>query len=804
MNFFRQLAFFGLAILGTLQISQANAQARTGNIQGIVTDALSNEALIGVTIQLVGTEYGTITEVDGKYEITELPPGLYNVQARYVGYTPQTIVEIEVNSAKPAVVVFKLDQASDSTKEVLITTAVFNRSAESPVSLRQIGVSEIQRNPGGNRDISRAVQSLPGVASGVAFRNDIIIRGGSPGENRFYLDGVEVPTINHFATQGAGGGPVGLINVDLIKEVNFYSGAYPSNRGNTLSSVFEFNQKDARTDRVGFRGILGSSDVALLAEGPAGKNATFLVSARRSYLQFLFQVIGLPFLPTYNDFQTRYRIKFGQKHELSFIGLGAIDQFALNLEADTTNENRYILGNIPKNSQWNYTNGLVYKYYRQNGFMTAVLSRNMLNNEATKYTNNDESSEDNLAFRFKSQESENKLRLEYTTRTNGYRINYGINAEYARYLLENTAQIVLPSGVLYRLEQSDVLKTYLYGIFGQISHGYLEERLQLSLGLRTDGNNHNASMRNPLNQLSPRLSASYNLTPEWSLNGNVGIYYQRPSYTVLGYRDSLGRLDNIDRGVTYLRNQQAVLGIAYTSSKSYRISVEGFYKLYDNYPMLVNSGISLANEGADFGVVGNEAVTSTSEGRAYGVEFLAQQRFFKGFYGIAAVTLVRSEFTNVAGEYKPASWDNRYIIAITAGKQFKKGWELGLRYRAQGGSPFTPFDSVVSLQRNAWDVNGQGVRDFTQLNGSRTGFFNALDIRVDKKFAVSKRSFLDFYIDIQNVTGHVTEGGSFVDVVRDEQGNAVVNPNDPSRYLGTQVRNVSGNRLPTIGVIFDF
>jgi hypothetical protein len=428
----------------------------------------------------------------------------------------------------------------------------------------------------------------------------------------------------------------------------------------------------------------------------------------------------------------------------------------------------------------------------------------MLNNEATKYIRNDESSEDNLAFRFKSQEAENKLRLEYTTRTNGYRINYGVNAEYARYLVENTQSVILQDGSLYKLNQSDVLKTYLYGIFGQVSHGYLEERLQLSLGLRTDGNNHNESMRNPLNQLSPRFSASYNFTPEWSLNGNVGIYYQRPSYTVLGYRDSLGALDNINRGVTYIRNQQAVLGIAYTSTKSYRISVEGFYKQYDNYPMLVNSGISLANEGADFGVVGNEPVTSTSEGRAYGVEFLAQQRFFKGFYGIAAVTLVRSEFTNVLGEYKPASWDNQYIVAVTLGKQFKKGWEVGLRYRAQGGSPFTPFDTVVSLQKNVWDIRGEGVRSFNRLNDSRAGFFNALDIRIDKKFAVSKRSFLDFYIDIQNVTGHITEGGPFIDVVRDQEGNPVENPNDKTRYLGKQIRNVSGQRLPSIGIIFDF
>ena len=254
---------------------------------------------------LQGTTTGSTTDIDGKYSIKNLKPGFYNLQVSYLGFISLTVFEVQGHNSRPAIVNVEIDEAARKREAVEVTASAFTRVEESPVSLRTIGVAEIQRNPGGNRDISRAIQSLPGVSSGASFRNDIIIRGGAPNENRFYLDGVEVPTINHFATQGSSGGPVGIINVDMIREVDFFSGAFPANRGNTLSSVFEFKQKDPRTDKTAFRGIIGASDIGLIAEGTIGEKVSYVVSARRSYLQFLFNALGLPFLPTFNGFQLR-------------------------------------------------------------------------------------------------------------------------------------------------------------------------------------------------------------------------------------------------------------------------------------------------------------------------------------------------------------------------------------------------------------------------------------------------------------------------------------------------------------------
>ncbi|MFN7014257.1 MAG: TonB-dependent receptor plug domain-containing protein, partial [Bacteroidia bacterium] len=450
----------------------------------------------------------------------------------------------QATNAKAAVVNIGLEETATDLKTVEITGQGFNKTEESPVSLRTIGVAEIERNPGGNRDISAVIRNFPGVASTPAFRNDIIIRGGAPNENRFYLDGVEVPNINHFATQGSSGGPVGLINVNFIREVDFYSGAFPAARGNALSSVFEFKQIDGNPDKLNTRLTVGSSDFGATFDGPIGKNANFIFSVRRSYLQFLFKAIGLPFLPTYNDYQYKFKWKLNEKNELSFIGLGALDVFELNKSVndnitnpETLERNNYILGNIPINDQWNYTSGLVYKNYRDKAFTTVVFSRNMLKNIAYKHEDNDKNKAKILDYN--SSEEENKFRIENTSRNGSYKSNLGINIETAEYRNSTDNLIPTPLGV-QRVQFSSSLNFIKYGFFSQISRGFLGERLILSAGLRSDGNNYNAHMANLLNQLSPRFSVSYSLTTKISINANIGRYYQLPAYTVMGYRDTQG------------------------------------------------------------------------------------------------------------------------------------------------------------------------------------------------------------------------------------------------------------------------
>lgn len=798
--YFRKVVIFSiLCFLSSAVYSQ------NGVLKGTIKDKLTNQPLIGANVEIINTTTGTVTDLDGKYILENLKPGLYTIEVTYIGYDMKREAEIEVQQIRPTILNFELTENAKQLSEIVIKTSSFKKTAESPLSLRTIGISEIKRNPGANRDISRVIQSLPGVTSTASFRNDLIIRGGAPNENRFYIDDVEVPVINHFATQGSSGGPAGIINVDFVREVDFYSGAFPVNRGNALSSVFNFKYKEGRDDRIGATTTVGATDIGVTLDGPIGKKSNFLVSARRSYLQFLFKAIGLPFLPTYNDFNVKYKYKINPKNEIYFIGLGAVDKFELNLAAGTDETNQFILAQIPVNNQWNYTNGLVYKRYGDNGYTTFVLSRNMLNNEATKYRNNTNNPAD-LTLNYRSQEIENKLRVETFQKRNGIEFMIGGAYEFVKYNNRTFSQIFTSSGA-QEINFNSNIAFHKYGFFANSSKKFINDKLNVSLGLRLDGNSFSDDMANPLDQFSPRLSISYALTEKLNINFNAGQYFQLPPYTVLGYREN-EVLVNKQNNVKYIGNQQLVAGVEYNISTTSRITLEGYYKKYSNYPWLSREQISLANLGGDFGVIGNEPVFSISDGRTYGLEVLLQQRLYRGFYGIVALTFGRSEFTNMVDNYAPSSWDSRAIANITLGKKLGKNWEVGTRFRYQSGLPFTPFAANSDLVTN-WNRNFGGRLDFNQINTQRRGFSNGLDLRIDKKWFFTKWE-LNLFLDLQNVTAAtVATNRLILDRPLDDTGlpigdGIIVNPNDPidqQRFLVKNIPDNNGTVLPTLGII---
>ncbi|MCC5919280.1 MAG: TonB-dependent receptor [Cyclobacteriaceae bacterium] len=776
--------------------------AQSGVIRGKVREANTNEPVPFANVLVKDTEKGGSTDLEGNFEISGLDPGVYSIEVRSVGYRTEAVLDIQVTRARPATVNVELREDTQNLEGVEISATAFTKTSETPLSVRSLGANQIRRSPGGNRDVSQVIRSLPGVASTVSFRNDIIIRGGAPNENKFFLDGIEIPVINHFQTQGASGGPVGMINVDLIKRVDFYSGAFPVNRDNTLSSIFEFVQIDGRDDKWALNAVVGASDLGIFVEGPVSDNSTFVFSARRSYLQFLFSIIGLPFLPIYNDYQTKYTWNINEKTKLSVLSIGALDQFSLNEEAGGTPEQDFLLNNLPIFEQWNYTIGAKLERFRKNGFSTLVLSRSMLNNRSFKFQNNDDSDPDNLILDYLSQEIENKLRWEDYRNKWGLEMNYGLNYEFARYNNRTFNRIVAPSGVEV-IDFFSELDMNKFGFFAQASRPFFNDKLNLSLGIRTDFNDYSRDMANPLEQLSPRLSASYQFTREFSWNFNTGIYYQLPPYTILGYRDTdTGELENKNNGIRYIQSNQLVSGFEYLFGVGTRLTVEGFYKRYFDYPFLLRDQISLANLGGDFGVIGNEPASPDSEGRAYGLEFLAEQQLTRGFYGLAAYTLVRSEFTDGTGTFLPSAWDNRHIVSLTGGKAFKRNWELAVRWLFSGGAPFTPFDLDRSLRIENWNIRGQGIPDFNRLNSLRAGNFQQLDLRVDKKYFFDKWS-LNLFLDVQNITNFQTELQPNLSVQKDAAGNPIVNPDNPSQFLPNFLNNPQGTILPTIGIIVE-
>lgn len=783
---------FFMTFLGT-----ANLFAQTGIIKGRVSEAGNNNPVDFATVAVEGTTSGAQTDDKGDFEIKDLKPGFYNIKVSSIGYTSKSVFEIEVTNSKPQIINIELEKSVESLKEVQVKTNSFQRKEESSTSVRSIGVNEIQRYPGGNRDISRVIQSLPGVGFSTGFRNDLIIRGGATSENKFYLDDIEIPNINHFATQGGSGGPQGLINVDFIRDVNFYSSAFPADRGNTLSSAMDIRLRDGRDDRWGGTLTLGITDAAASMEGPLNKKktVTFLASWRSSYYNWFFKLIDLPIFPNYNDGQIKIKWKITPKDELTILSLTALDFFKINLGVKRTEENLLTLRSIPEQNQRSYTNGVKYTHYFDNSYLQIVGSRNVLDNAIDKYLDNNHDSARTTYYR--STEAETKLRAEYTLRKKGWKYNVGANYEWAHYF--NNSQF---TGEYFNYKYQTTLDIHKYGVFAQVSKSVAKERLSLSLGLRLDGNTYNSSMANMLNQVSPRFSMSYAITEKVRWNFNTGYYHETPAYTVFGYRDTTGALVNQHR-LTYMRNLHLVTGFEYSTPINSRVSVEGFFKQYFNLPFLLDDSISLANKGSDFGVVGNNPAQSTSKGRAYGVEVLYEQKLYKGWFGIVSYTLFWSQFQDKYNVYRSSSWDTRHIISITAGKKFKRNWEIGARLRVQGGKPYTPYNVSYSSLIPVYTANPAGVFDYSQQNSQRLPWFHQLDMRVTKKWYLKKWA-LELYLDIQNVYFHKQKEQDQFSVVLDQNNNPVISTTDPSRYQSKFISNTNGILQPALGIVISY
>jgi hypothetical protein len=790
---------------------------KTGVISGTVREANTQELLPGVAVILENTSLGASTDAQGRFIISNIPTGSYNLKASFIGFKPYIIYNIVVTTGNVQTYTIDLQEESQNLNEVVVQTNTFGKRTESPLSVQSLTAEEIKSNPGGNFDISRVVQALPGVAGstgqGGGFRNDIIIRGGGPNENVFYLDGIEIPQINHFATQGSAGGPAGILNVSFIEDVTLNSSSFSSRFDNALSSIFQFKQREGSSQRLQGNLRLSGTEVALTTEGPIGNKTTFLASARRSYLDFLFAAIDLPIRPNYWDFQYKTFTRFNEKTSLTTLGVGAIDKFKFGVPRETSPEKEYALRSAPSNNQWNYTQGAVLKRLIEKGYVQIALSRNMLDNSLDRFEDAQNNDESKRNLKLRSQEIENKLRAEVNKYMNGWKLSYGAMLQYVKYNNESYVllrkEVIAADGSILqpRVEANfnSSIDFFRYGAFVESSKKFLNEKLTVSGGLRADMNSFTDAGNNPLNAISPRASMSYALTQKWNINVTAGRYFKIPVYPILGFRDAEGTLVNKD--LAYTRADHYATGIEYLPGNYTRITVEGFYKNYANYPVSSFDGISLANQGTDFTVLGNEEVTGSGKGRAYGFEIFFQQKLSKRIFATVSYTFVRSEFSGMSGVFFPSAWDSRHLISALGGYKFNRGWELGVKYRYAGGAPYTPFDLTAS-QFNYLTL-GRGVPDYNQLNSLRLRAFNQFDFRLDKKINFRKTT-LDLYLDVQNAL--LSKNPSFPEFTfkrtadnsdwETTDGQAV--KQDGSNATPILLNSADALVVPTIGFILEF
>ena len=757
-----------------------------GSLTGTVIDSESGLPLEGATVTVDKSNFFAVTDQNGFFEIVDLPTTTYNITARFIGFKIQTKFNIIVKSAGNRSLDFVLSPMPDTLDEVILNESPFKTSIETPLSTQTFSAVEIETYPGGNNDITRVIQSLPGISPSVGgFRNDIIIRGGGPNETVYYIDGIEIPNINHFSTQGSSGGPVGLVNISFIKDVTLSTSSFGAEYDNALSGVLAFNQKDANKEKLVGNFRLGSSEAGLTIEGPINNKSSFILSLRRSYLQFIFKAFGFSFLPDYWDYQFKLNHEIDSNNSIKLIGIGSIDKLTVN-EPDKFNfENQSVIEQIPLTNQNTETFGLTWRriYKSMNGFFDLSISNNNLNNNFIRYKDNLTKSDP--TYSNISRENETKLRFISNHNFNDLKFSFGFNLTSAKYTNNTKFNF-------YDIDYLTDLNLIKYGFFVKSSKLIFNQKLGVSFGFRFDQDNF-TSDNNIFSNFSPRLSLSYSLSEDnnWKLNLSTGLYYKIPTYTALGFKDINDNFLNTN--MLYTKSNHYVLGIEYNTSYSSRFTIESFYKKYNNYPISVLDNISLANKGADFEVLGNEFLLSNGKGKSYGLEFLYQQKLQNNFYGIFSYTFFFSEFSNLDNIYLPSVWDNRHLISFTGGYKLKKNWEISSKLRFTGNTPYAPVDTTSSSLSYP-----EIIFDYSQLGNYFLKSFTKLDFRVDKRWNFKSTS-MNFYIDIENLLGNEIPIPPEYGLSRDEKQNIIM----PLDLIEVESDN-RNSVIPSLGFVFYF
>ena len=712
------------------------AQTPVGSIRGRVLDLLTQEPVPGAIVVLLRTTQGAAADDKGQFAITGVPVGTYQLRASAVGREPTIVADVVVAAGRSLDLVIRLEEFPVGLKEVEVRGKYFQKTPDAPVSAQKLSYEEIRRSPGGFEDVVRTISVFPGVAQALPGRNDLVVRGGAPSENLFVVDNIEIPNINHFGTLGSGGGPLSYINLDFVRETAFSTGGFGVRYGDRLSSVLSIDLQDGGKDALGGKGTIAATQFGLNLHGPLNEESSFIFSARRSYLDFIFKAAGFSFVPEYWDFLGRVSYRLGGSNTLTLLGIGAIDDVSFsNDNADKRLDNSRILGT----AQRQYVGGASWQHLFSSGFSLVTLGRT--------YVSSNGAERDTLlypVFASRTIEEETGVRVDFVFKLHAEtELSFGAQAKQTRF----TSTLALPGfattfGETLSVNIADKgLTGYKTGGYIQFSRHFFRD-FELTLGARLDY----FSLIDDMITLSPRGSLTYLVSPVTTLAFSAGVYRQNPSTLWLAANPA-------NRQLHAARADQYIISAEHLLEADLRLRLEGFLKRYSDYPasidrpylVLANTGDGYGGAEDNFTSFGFDRLVSAGTGLSRGVEILLQKKLSEiPAYGLLSLSLMRTTFTGLDRKERPGAYDQEAILNVGGGYQFDERWEASMKFRFSSGEPYTPF-------------RPNGTQDVSAYNTLRLRNAHSLDLRVDRRWNFSAWNLIA-YVDIQNVYNNKYSG----------------------------------------------
>lgn len=760
------------AVLAWAGAGPVFAQGPTGLLTGRVEHAVNRLPIEGATVEVMGTGRVTRTLPSGRFRLDSVPVGPQVVRVLAIGFEPLVLAEVMIGAGRPAVLTAALRPRPLQLETIAVASEpIFRAGVRGAPGAAVLGQEETRRAPGVQEDVLRAVALLPGVGVTAAGRNDLLVRGGAPFENLFVVDGIEVPNLNHFGSQGSTGGPLTLLDVEFVQEAAFSAGGFGARFGDRTSSVTSITLRDGNQEQFAGGLTLSATGFGGSIEGPVGKDGSFFLGLRRSYLDLIFKAAGFSFIPAYWDLQGKVTRRLDRRNTISALLIGALDDLTFNNE---TADNRYDNRRIPSLQQNQYVSGLTWRRAGDAGVTTVTLGRTF---SRFRSAQNDTLNPPAPVFQNDSREGETSLRLEWV-RVLGGQSSLTLGA--LSRLAGNLQYDVLLPGVLRQDadgESRPLARDTSFSAFRQAVYAeadlVLPSGLRVMPGVRAD---YYAFLQDAV-RLAPRLRVEWPLGEATVVSGTAGRFWQAPSTIWLAG-------DTSNATLKPLRADVVTLGVRRQLRADLRLQVEGFAKRYADYParvfrpqaVLSPSGFEDVTTDIPFGL---EPLVNAGTGHAEGVELLLQKRAGSTpWFGLASLSVGRSRFSGLDGVERPGSYDARLIATLLAGWRPNAGWELSGKLRVATGRPTTPF-----LTEGA----AAGSLDFSRYNaGPRLPTFHAVDLRLDRRWSF-RSSQLVAYVDIQNVYGRANVS----EYEWDARSRTVV----PNSSLGV---------FPTVGITLSF